>query len=76
MNGNVFDSSVQRGQPATFGLNQVIKGWTEGIQLMKTGGKIRLYIPENLAYGQQPPPSSGIAPFSTLIFDVELIFIN
>jgi len=76
IDGTVFDSSVQRGQPATFGLNQVIPGWTEGIQLMTVGSKIRLFIPENLAYGQHPPQGSGIDPFSTLIFDVELLEIN
>lgn len=76
IDGTVFDSSVERGQPATFGLNQVIPGWTEGIQLMKKGGKIRLYIPENLGYGAQAPPGSGISPYSTLIFDVELLDIN
>ncbi len=76
IDGTVFDSSVERGQPATFGLNQVIPGWTEGIQLMKKGGKIRLYIPENLGYGAQAPPGSGISPYSTLIFDVELLEIN
>lgn len=75
IDGNVFDSSVNRGTPASFGLNQVIKGWTEGLQLMSTGAKYRFFIPSNLAYGEQSP-SQAIKPFSTLIFDVELIKIN
>jgi FKBP-type peptidyl-prolyl cis-trans isomerase FklB len=70
--GTVFDSSVRRGQPATFPLNGVIKGWTEGVQLMPTGSKWRFYIPPHLAYGDRQV-SAQIGPNSTLIFDVELI---
>ncbi|MDX2108727.1 MAG: FKBP-type peptidyl-prolyl cis-trans isomerase [Verrucomicrobiota bacterium] len=70
-NGNLFDSSHKRGQPATFGLNQVIAGWTEGLQLMVEGEKRRLWIPENLAYKGQPGRPAGM-----LVFDVELIRIN
>jgi len=68
--GKLFDSSVQRGQPATFGLNQVIPGWTEGVQLMTEGEKVRFWIPENLAYKGQSPP------FGMLVFDVELLKIQ
>ena len=72
--GTVFDSSVARGQPIEFGLNQVIKGWTEGLQLMVEGEKTRLFIPSELGYGNR---SAGAIPAgSTLIFDVELIKIN
>ena len=70
--GTVFDSSVRRGQPATFPLNAVIKGWTEGLQLMPTGSKWRFFIPPNLGYGDRQV-SAEIGPNSTLIFDVELI---
>ena len=73
--GKVFDSSVQRGEPATFGLNQVIKGWTEGLQLMPVGSKFIFYIPQELAYGENSP-SDAIKPYSVLIFEVELIKIN
>lgn len=75
LDGSVFDSSVERGTPATFGLNQVIKGWTEGVQLMTPGSKYRFYIPSDLAYGDRGA-GSDIAPGATLIFDVELIKVN
>lgn len=72
LDGTVFDSSVSRGEPATFPLNRVIPGWTEGVQLMKEGGKYRFFIPSDLAYG--PSGIQGaIPPHATLIFDVELI---
>ena len=71
-NGTVFDSSVRRGQPATFPLNRVIKGWTEALQLMPTGSKWRLYLPPHLAYGDQQV-SAEIGPNSTLVFEVELL---
>ena len=73
LDGKVFDSSVERGQPAELFLNQVIPGWTEGLQLMDVGSKYTLYIPYNLAYGEQPVGS--IPPGSTLIFEVELLEI-
>ncbi|MBQ8050592.1 MAG: FKBP-type peptidyl-prolyl cis-trans isomerase [Bacteroidaceae bacterium] len=72
ISGDVFDSSYKRQQPADFGLNQVIPGWTEGVQLMKEGAKFRFFIPYLLGYGEQGAGSS-IPPYSTLIFDVELI---
>jgi FKBP-type peptidyl-prolyl cis-trans isomerase FklB len=72
IDGTIFDSSVQRGQPASFPLNMVIKGWTEGLQLMPTGSKWRFYIPANLGYGDRQV-SAQIGANSTLIFDVELI---
>ncbi len=75
LDGKVFDSSVQRGQPIDFGLNQVIKGWGEGVQLMKEGAKYKFFIPYNLAYGDQGYPGA-IPPKSDLIFEVELIKIN
>lgn len=75
IDGTVFDSSVERGQPATFGLTQVIKGWTEILQLMPVGSKWTVYIPENLAYGANPRPGGPIKPYMTLIFDIELLSI-
>jgi FKBP-type peptidyl-prolyl cis-trans isomerase FkpA/FKBP-type peptidyl-prolyl cis-trans isomerase FklB len=72
LNGQIFDSSVNRGEPATFPLNRVIPGWTEGVQLMKEGAKYTFFIPSDLAYGPQGIPNV-IPPHSTLIFDVELI---
>lgn len=76
INGTVFDSSIQRGTPASFGVNQVIKGWTEALQLMKEGSKYRLYIPQDLAYGAHPHPGGPIEPFMALIFDVELLSVK
>lgn len=74
IDGTVFDSSVQRGEPATFGVGQVIKGWTEALELMPVGSKWELYIPYELAYGAQG--NQGIPPFSTLVFEVELLSIE
>ena len=74
LDGTVFDSSVERGEPIEFGLGQVIKGWTEGLRLMVVGQKTRLFIPSELAYGNRS--AGAIGPGSTLIFDVELLAIN
>jgi FKBP-type peptidyl-prolyl cis-trans isomerase FklB len=73
INGEIFDSSVNRGEPATFGVTQVIPGWVEALQMMPVGSKWKLVIPENLAYGAQGPPAIG--PNAALVFDVELLEI-
>ncbi len=75
IDGTVFDSSVKRGQPAAFPLNMVIKGWTEGLQLMSVGSKWRFFIPPHLGYGDRQV-SAEIGPNSTLIFEVELLGIS
>ena len=75
IDGTVFDSSVKRGMPATFPLNMVISGWTEGLQLMNEGSKWRFFIPPQLAYGDRPT-GAHIGPNSTLIFEVELLGIS
>ena len=74
LSGEVFDSSRERGEPVTFALNQVIPGWTEGLQLMSEGARYKLYIPSDLAYG--PGGNRAIGPNETLVFDVELLEIN
>ncbi|NRQ41964.1 FKBP-type peptidyl-prolyl cis-trans isomerase [Rheinheimera sp. YQF-2] len=74
IDGTVFDSSYQRGEPAEFPVSGVIAGWTEALQLMSPGSKLRLYIPHNLAYGERGA-GNAIAPFSALVFDVELLAI-
>ena len=73
--GTVYDSSVERGQPATFGVNHVIKGWTEALQMMPEGSKWKLYIPSDLAYGSRGA-GPKIGPYATLIFEVELLKVN
>jgi len=75
IDGTVFDSSVDKGQPAEFGVGQVIPGWTEGLQLMNVGSKFKFFIPQELAYGASPRPGGTIKPFMPLIFEVELIEI-
>jgi FKBP-type peptidyl-prolyl cis-trans isomerase len=74
IDGKVFDSSVDRGEPAVFGVNQVIPGWTEALMLMPVGSKWKVYLPSNLAYGEQGA-GQDIAPNSALIFEVELLEI-
>ncbi len=76
IDGTVFDSSLDRNEPITFGLNRVIKGWTEGLQLMSIGSKYTFYIPSELAYGANPRPGSAIGPNMVLLFDVELLNIE
>lgn len=76
LDGTVFDSSVERGEPISFGLDRVIKGWTEGLQLMPVGSKYVFYIPSELAYGQNPRPGGVIEPNMSLIFEVELLDIE
>ena len=75
IDGTVFDSSVERGRPASFGVTQVIQGWVEGLQLMSKGSKYKFYIPYNLAYGERGAPPK-IQPYAALVFEVELLDIN
>jgi len=75
LNGTIFDSSYERGEPIEFGLDQVIAGWTEGLKLMPVGSTFMLYIPQNLAYGENVRPGGPIEPFSTLVFKIELLDI-
>ena len=76
IDGTVFDSSVERKQPAAFGVDRVIAGWTEALQLMRVGDKWRLFVPSHLAYGENPRPGGKIGPNAVLIFEVELLEIN
>jgi len=76
LDGTEFDSSYKRGEPISFPLNGVIPGWTEGLQLMKVGGKTTFYIPQELAYGARPNPGGPIPPYAALIFEVELLGIE
>ena len=76
LDGTKFDSSVDRGEPVSFPLNQVIKGWTEGVQLMSVGSKFKFFIPFDLGYGAQAPQGSPIPAYATLIFEVELLDIK
>ena len=76
LDGTEFDSSYKRGEPISFPLNGVIPGWTEGLQLMKVGGKTTFYIPQDLAYGARPNPGGPIPPYAALIFEVELLGIE
>ncbi|MDC0584479.1 FKBP-type peptidyl-prolyl cis-trans isomerase [Bacteroidales bacterium] len=76
IDGTIFDSSVDRGEPASFPVNGVIKGWVEALQLMPVGSKWKLFIPSELAYGANPHPGGPIEPHMALVFDIELISIN
>ena len=76
IDGTVFDSSVQRGEPVTFALNQVVPCWTQGVQLMKAGGKAKLVCPSELAYGDNGAPGGKIKGGATLVFEVELLGIE
>jgi FKBP-type peptidyl-prolyl cis-trans isomerase FkpA len=76
VNGTEFDSSYKRGEPAEFPLNRVIKGWTEGVQLMKEGAKYQFFIPSALGYGERGTPGGPIGPNETLIFEIELLKVQ
>jgi len=76
IDGTVFESTLDKGEPATFGVSQVIKGWTEAVQLMKPGSKWKLFIPQEIAYGIYPRAGGPIEPFEALVFEVELISIE